>query len=330
VRSVRLVVAIVCVAACACARSVQHRTAAAVPADSAVHRVMKRQVTNAVDAGDGDIRLRSLRQRLAANPGDMNLRMELASEYRAKGYPDLALEHYRFAAARQPSDAVQIEIAKTLRAMGLRPEALAELRGDSAVIESWRGIVLDEMGELVRAEAHHRAALAKQRGSDSLHNNLGYNLLLQRRTAEAAAEFRRALEIAPQSSLARNNLALALAADPKQALEQWRASGDPAAAHNNLAALYIQRGQYPDARRELHSALAYSKDHPAAIRNLQLIAELEGGAVQLPGRVPSRWKRFGTGFRNVLLGVEPPAPAARADAQAGVPEAGQQQVRSTP
>jgi Flp pilus assembly protein TadD len=291
---------------------------------------MKRQVTNAVDAGEGDVRLRSLRQRLAMNPADMNLRIELAGEYRAKGYPDLALEHYRFAAERQPSDTVQIEIAKTLRTMGLRPEALGELRGDSAVIESWRGIVLDEMGELVRAEAHHRAAVAKQPGSDSLRNNLGYNLLLQRRTADAAAEFRRALEIAPQSPLARNNLALALAADPSQAAEQWRASGDAAAAHNNLAVLYIQRGQYPDARRELRSALAYNKDHPEAMSNLQLVAELEGGSVQLPGRVPSRWKRFGAGFRNVVLGVEPAAPAARAGAQPGVPDAGQQQVRSTP
>jgi Flp pilus assembly protein TadD len=321
----RSIVVVLTVAASACARPVQHRTAA-VPAESAVHRVMKRQVTNAVDAGDGDIRLRTLRERLAVNPGDISLRMELASEYRAKGYPDLALEHYRFASQRQPSDAVQIEIAKTLRSMGLRRAALAELHGDSAVIESWRGILLDEIGEFVGAETHHRAAVAKQPGSDSLHNNLGYNLLLQRRNAEAAAEFRRALEIAPQSPMARNNLALALAADPNQAAEQWRAGGDAAAAHNNLAALYIQRGDYEGARRELQSALAYNKDHPEAIRNLQLVAELEGGSVQLPGQPPSRWRRFGAGFRNVVLGIDPAAPAAQRE----VPKAGQQQVRSTP
>ncbi|HET8547138.1 MAG TPA: hypothetical protein VFL57_04000 [Bryobacteraceae bacterium] len=292
----------------------QHR-GAIVPAESAVTRVMKRQVTNAVDAGDGDVRLRSLRQQLAINQGDVAVRMQLAGEYRAKGYPELALEHYRFAAERQPSDGVQIEIAKTLRSMGLRAQALPELRGDSAVIESWRGILLDEMGEPVRAEAHHRAAVAKDPGSDSLHNNLGYNLLLQRRSAEAAAEFRRVLEIAPQSPLARNNLALALAADPAQALEQWRAAGDPAAAHNNVAALYIQRGQYGAARRELESALAYKKDHPEAIRNLQLVGELEGGSVHLPGRNPSKWKRFGVGFRNVVLGIEPPRTAAPSSAQ---------------
>jgi Flp pilus assembly protein TadD len=319
----RIFAFILCAAAAASAKSVPHPPAAT-PAESAVTRVMKRQVTNAVDAGDGDVRLRALRQRLALDPADISLRMEIAHEYRMKGYPELALEHYRFAAERQASDAVQIEIVRTLRSMGLRAQALPELRGDSALIESWRGILLDEMGELIRAEAHHRAAVAKQPALDSLHNNLGYNLLLQRRTAEAAQEFRKALEIAPQSATARNNLALALAADPGQAAEQWRAAGDPATAHNNLAALYIQRGQYSDARRELQSALAYKKDHPEAIRNLQLVAELEGGSVQLPGRSPSKWKRFGSGFRNVVLGVEPPRTTAPAGPQPPGPAGGQQ------
>ena len=319
----RWAVVVGCVTAVGCTRSVQHRTAIT-PADTAVVRVMKRQVTNAVDAGEGDVKVRSLRQRLAANPADIAVRMELANEYRAQGFPELALEHYRFAAERQPSDSIQIEIAKTLRSMNLRAHAAAGLSGDSARIESWRGILYDELGEFARAEVYHRAAVAKQPESDLLHSNLGYNLLLQGKPADAAAEFRRALEIAPQSAVARNNLGLALAADPAQAAEQWRAGADPATAHNNVAALLIRRGQYGEARRELERAIAYNKAHPEAIRNLQLVAELEGGSVQLPGRPRSRWKRFGSGFRKVLLGIESPAPSARTSTQPPVPGGGQQ------
>ena len=41
----------------------------------------------------------------------------------------------------------------------------------------------------------------------SLHNNLGYNLTLQGKRSEAAAEFHRALAIDGNSEIARNNLA---------------------------------------------------------------------------------------------------------------------------
>ena len=46
--------------------------------------------------------------------------------------------------------------------------------------------------------------------------NLGYNLLLQGKNEEAAAEFRRALVLRPDSQTARNNLGLAMAARPEE------------------------------------------------------------------------------------------------------------------
>ena len=39
---------------------------------------MARHVQNAVDAGEGDLEAKNLRQRVAANPGDLNARILLA------------------------------------------------------------------------------------------------------------------------------------------------------------------------------------------------------------------------------------------------------------
>src|SRR5262245_14830811 len=82
----------------------------------AMRRVMARHVQNAVDAGEGDLEAKNLRQRLAANPGDLDARILLARLYAKRGLPDLALEHYRLAAARFPDSLIaEIELVKTLR-----------------------------------------------------------------------------------------------------------------------------------------------------------------------------------------------------------------------
>ena len=59
--------------------------------------VMQQQVLNAVNAGDGNVRVRRLRERIAAEPRNVAARLELAAEYGLMGYPDLEMEHYRIA-----------------------------------------------------------------------------------------------------------------------------------------------------------------------------------------------------------------------------------------
>src|SRR5438445_335406 len=81
-------------------------------------------------------------------------------------------------------------------------------------------------------EEAHRAALALGTKLDSLHNNLGYNLLMQGRSKEAAEEFGEALKLRPDSEVARNNLGIALAATPQEALLHWQSVSDPATAHS--------------------------------------------------------------------------------------------------
>src|ERR1044072_801667 len=86
---------------------------------------MERQVQNAVDAGDGDYEIRVLRQQMAKEPDNLEVRLALARRYQAMGSTELAVEHYRLAAARFPEHAeVHLLLAKNLRRVGARTEAI--------------------------------------------------------------------------------------------------------------------------------------------------------------------------------------------------------------
>jgi Flp pilus assembly protein TadD len=247
-----------------------------------------RQTTNAADAGEGDSEMRSLRQRLAADPRDLEARLSLARRYAEMGLPDLALEHYRLAAAQFPdSPVVALELAKTLRAMGEPAAALAAAQAGEAKQASgnWQllsleGILEDDQGDRRAAEAAHRAALEIEPKRAALHNNLGYNLYLQGRYREAVEEFRRAIALDAACTAAHNNLAAALARGDApataEALAEWQRTDGAAAAHNNLAAVRMEQGRWAEARAELEEALKYQRNFPPALANLRRVALRDG------------------------------------------------------
>mgnify|MGYP000014696434 CR=1 FL=1 len=284
---------------------------------------MYRQVLNAVDAGDGDVRIRKLREHVAANPGDLQARLALADLYSEAGYPELAVEHSRLAAERFPSaPEPYITLARNLRQMGLAREGVRTLERHLAAgrpatpeLYSWLGILRDDIQESAAAEQAHRKAVEMAPNRDTFHNNLGYNLLLQGKQEAAVAEFRRALALNPQSDAARNNLGLALADNPSEALLAWKSGNDPATAHNNLAAVLIEKGRYSEARKEIETALGYKRDHPAALKNLKLLAD-SGVTVTVPAKTQAPrtgfWARFGRLVGDALLG-----PSTRAAGEAG-------------
>lgn len=255
----------------------------------AVTQNMQRQVQNARDLGEGDYVLRQLRERLAKDPTDLEARLQIADHLKRTGSLDLAIEHYRLAAERFPDNpAVVLLLAKALRDAN-QPAAALEAtvnfckRHQDAPPEllSLTGIMQDDAGQWAQAEANYRRALEQSPNLSYLHNNLGYNLLQQKRAAEAVAEFKRALTIDPRSEIATNNLALALLTkadpEPREALARWQTIADPATAHNNLASYLIEQGRYKEAHKELDIALKLNHNHPAALRNAQLLAELGNG-----------------------------------------------------
>jgi Flp pilus assembly protein TadD len=311
-------------ASASCTHEVQLSSQA--PPRTKTHAVMARQVENAVDLGDADVEARRWRKRLAANASDLDARLALARLYVSRGQPQLAVEHYRLAAELNPDlPGVTLLLAKALRDLNEPAEALSVIAAfvSKHPKESWEllslaGILEDEQGLLKEAERAYRAALAIDSTQSSLHNNLGYNLLLQGNADAAAAEFRAAITIDPHSVIAHNNLGTALmwakSGKSEQAFAEWRKAGDPAAAHNNLAAIFLEQGHYPEARQELASALELRPDYPAALKNLKLVAAADGGpSTPTAAAKVNLWKRMTSSLTKDKNGTMIDKPAGAGD-----------------
>jgi Flp pilus assembly protein TadD len=300
------------------------KTSAAKPPSAVGVTPFDQQIKNARDAGAGDYQLSQLRQHVAAEPDNVSARLDLAKAYRDRGYPDVALEISRLAATRFPESAdAELSLVRDLHAMKQGAEGVASLEAflkahpqQTPDAYSWLGILLDESGQWASGEPQHRHAIELAPASDPLHNNLGYNLLMQKKYDDAAGEFQQALKLNPASEIARNNLGTALAAQnsSKQAVASFQTATDPATAHSNLAAVLIENGNYTEARKELNIALGYNRAHSAALRNLELVSRLDGHDATLPNTsAQTRWQRFKAGFRRLFVGPinQPQADAAK-------------------
>ena len=271
---------------------------------TAVETVMDRQIRNAVDAGDGDLLTRSLRQKVVEQPGNVDARLALGTDYERQGADELAIEHYRIAAGEYGSEIAASRLARTLDRLGESDQAVEVLvrfcdshAAASSRILSELGILEDEMNRQSGGEQYHRRALGaalveSAPGQDALHSNLGYNLISQKKFVEAEEQLRVALELNPRSETARNNLALALSSAPAataaqvtEAILQWQSLSGPAAAHNNLAAVYLEQSRYAEARRELERALAFDRANGAALKNWEVLAILDGKPAQVTSPV---------------------------------------------
>jgi Flp pilus assembly protein TadD len=251
--------------------------------------------------------------------------LELAKAYRERGFGDVALEICRLAAERFPESAeAELALARSLYEAKRTGEAIALLEArprESSEYYSWLGLLRDQTGSWTVGEAAHRKAIGLAPAQDGPHNNLGYNLLMQKKSEEAAAEFREALRLNPGSALARNNLGLALAnSSTQQAISNWQAASDPATAHSNLAAVWIEKGNYAEARKELAIALGYNRTHAAALRNLELVSRLDGRPAEMSaaGAPDTTWGRWKVGLKRLFVGpLDDSKPTAKA-APAGI------------
>jgi tetratricopeptide (TPR) repeat protein len=276
--------------------------------------VWDRQVRNAIDAGEGDLAFKQLREKVAAEPDNIAARLDLAKAYRERGYHEIALEISRLAVTRFPeSGPAQLSLIRDLRDVNRRAEAISTLEAflqahPQTVAEyySWLGILRDESSLWPLGEPAHRKAIELSPATDYLHNNLGYNLFMQRRHAEAVAEFREALRLNPASELARNNLGLAFANSnaAAQAVANWQSTSGPASAHNNLAVVWMEKGNYADARKELELALSYDKTNASVLKNLDLVGRMSGtpAAVALQSPPATRWTRMKKSVKHLFVG----------------------------
>ena len=268
--------------------------------DTPLRAVFKRQIQGAFSPLGEDGRIQALEARLKSDPQDAAARLELASVYENYRLYDNAFDQFRQAMQLVLPDGAAAEqalaaLSRSARASRRSQEALAPVetlveQRPSAVSWNELGLLYQDVRDLGRAEIAFAKAVTLMPQWDRAHNNLGYNLLLENKTEDAELEFRRAIELNPSSTTARNNLGTLLArrGDLEGALEQFQVAGDAAAAHNNLAVVLLEMGQYDRSREELVKALAIRHFYAPAMANFKLVQERirERTELQKVGRLP--------------------------------------------
>ena len=207
-------------------------------------------------------RVQELQDRLKVNAHDAAAHLELAAVYESFRLYGDAIEQYK--------------------------QSLQSPLGEQAAgVWNQLGILYDATGDLASGERAFREAVALNAESDRLHNNLGYNLLLQKKEEAAEGEFRKALALNAMSATTHNNLGVVLArrGELSAALEQFQFTADDATAHNNLAVVLLEAGQYEQSREELVKALAIRRNFAPALANFKLVqAKIRNGTEGAPSK----------------------------------------------
>jgi len=182
--------------------------------------------------------------------------LHLADEARAAGNFDTAIPLYQRALQADPQGtAAKLGLGQSLLAVGAGAEAAAQFRdvlarhsGDAA---ARRGLAaaLIATGQPTLAEQQIDAALRADANDYHALNLLGVLLDMQGRHAEAQANYRRGLELAPDDTALRSNYGLSLAI-----------TGPPEAAIAQLAPLASGRQATPRMRQNLAFAYAMAGD----------------------------------------------------------------------
>lgn len=167
------------------------------------------------------------------------------------------------------------------------------------------GMAYSAAGDLDRAIAQYRSALALQPDFRDAHLNLGTALGRQGKLDDALREFTIAVDLDPGLAEAHQNLGLALASKGRrdEAAQQFRlaiaARPDFADAHNSLGSVLSDQGRLDEALRAFEAALRldprrpdyYFNDALALYRRgdrARAIAQLEQALALDPGFAPAR------------------------------------------
>ncbi len=164
--------------------------------------------------GKATLALEAVRRGQKAAPDDPRLIEREGDLGRQLGDRGLAARSYERVAQMAPRDAlVRVKLGELYRDGGRPADAARLLREaialDPATASYWNslGMVLSGGGDLSGGEAAFREAATRDRANPQYAYNLGLALARQNKHDEAAAQFRRTLELDPRFAAARQRLA---------------------------------------------------------------------------------------------------------------------------
>jgi len=236
-----------------------------------------------LESSDG--RLKTALAQLAMTPTAQAHR-QVAVEYRRLRVLDHAQEHFAAAVKLDPKDVVSRDgMARIWRDWGFPNVALPEARRAvadaprSATAANTLGTVFQALGNFDEAKRWYWRAVALDASAWYALNNLCYAEIMTRQPY-AIAMCERAVVAAPDSAIARNNMALAHAAsgDLDGARTWFRRATNTATADYNYGILMMSARKYRDAQEAFRSALLADPDSTLAAaraRQARLAADTE-------------------------------------------------------
>jgi Tfp pilus assembly protein PilF len=232
-----------------------------------------------------DERLKTALAQLLLSPTAQAHR-QVALEYRRLRVFDHAQEHFAAAVKVDPKDVVSRDgMARIWRDWGFPNIALPEARRAvadaprSATVANTLGTIFQALGNFDEAKRWYWRAVALDAAAWYALNNLCYAEIMTRQPY-AIAMCERAIAAAPDSAIARNNMALAHAAsgDLDGARSWFRRATNPATADYNYGILMMSARKYRDAQEAFRSALLADPDSTLAAaraRQARLAADTE-------------------------------------------------------
>jgi tetratricopeptide (TPR) repeat protein len=155
------------------------------------------------------------------------------------------------------------------------------------------GIVYQKLARYEDAEHIFKEGILADAGAAILRNNLGYTYLLQNRLPEAEAQFRDALQIAPDFKRARMNLAISLAraGRTEDSLIEFSRVVPADVAHFDVGVIRLDLKDYAAAESAFREALSLNPSCPRAKVYLEHTLRLAGGERANPPSPPGQISR---------------------------------------
>ena len=223
-------------------------------------------------------------------------RKRLARELISRGEWANAFAHAEELRRQRPDDAEVLTLRGIiLRERKLLDDAEADLRAAIAAepgraeAHAALAVLLDSSARGAEAEPHHRRATALDQTNASYLNNLGFSLLVRRKTKEALAVLQKSARLDPTNPRLRTNLGFAYAAagDMPRAAREFAIGTKPADAKNNLGFAYESRGDLQNAYQLYSEALELDPASRRARSNLDHVATRLGRPVPSSPAEPS-------------------------------------------
>ncbi|HVZ74116.1 MAG TPA: tetratricopeptide repeat protein [Polyangia bacterium] len=234
-------------------------------------------------------------QKTSLNSDTFDARKKLARELANRGDWTPAFAYADALHRERPRDVDVLVLRGTIyRERALWVESESDLK-DALMIDdrdaeahAALGILYDVTQRPAQAEAEHRRAVKLAPDTAGYLNNLGFSLFLRGKPRDAIPFYEKAASLEPTSRRVRTNLGFACAAtgDLRRAAHEFEMGGTPAEAKNNLGFAYERRGDLVHAFDLYREAIELDPKSMHARSNLVHAAQALGRDVPVSATVP--------------------------------------------